>query len=345
MRLKTAILAIILVISLASCEARADQRYEAQFLQLFDTITQIIAYTGDRTEFEGQVDLIYKELEEYHKLYDIYNDYEGVANIKTINDNAGIAPVAVDPRIIGLLEFSRHVHETTGGNVNVAFGAVLRIWHEYRNAGIDDPENAKLPPMELLMEASLHTDIDRMIIDEEASTVFLADPEMSLDVGAVAKGYAVEQVALSAAKNGFSSGLISVGGNVRAVGIKPSGEYWNIGIQNPDTSSLNQNLHVVNLDGMSLVTSGNYRRYYTVNGVEYHHIIDPATLYPSVHFDSVTVLNADSGLADALSTALYIMPYEEGLALIESIPGTQALWIGHDGAIQYSPSFSDYIKK
>ncbi|MFO7611602.1 MAG: FAD:protein FMN transferase, partial [Clostridia bacterium] len=174
MRIKTTILAVLFAISLASCQARADRRYEAQFLQLFDTITQIVAYTGDRGEFESQVNLIYEELEEYHQLYDIYNNYDGVANIKTINDNAGIAPVSVDSRIIGLLKFSKHVHETTGGAVNVAFGAVLTIWHEYRNAGIDDPENAELPPIELLSEAAMHTDIDRIIIDEEASTVYLA---------------------------------------------------------------------------------------------------------------------------------------------------------------------------
>jgi thiamine biosynthesis lipoprotein len=151
--------------------------------------------------------------------------------------------------------------------------------------------------MAKLEAAAKHTDINKIIIDEEASTVFLEDPEMSLDVGAVGKGYATEQVGEIAIKNGFTSGLISVGGNVRAIGNKrASNSPWNVGIQNPDMKSEQSNLQVVNLADLSLVTSGDYERFYTVNGKNYHHIIDPETLFPSEYFTAVTIICKDSGM-------------------------------------------------
>jgi thiamine biosynthesis lipoprotein len=214
-----------------------------------------------------------------------------------------------------------------------------------RTQGIDDPDNAYLPSMEELQAAAKHTSIEDVVIDEAASTVYLKDPAMSLDVGAVGKGYAVEQVCRLAEQQGFTSGLVSIGGNVRAIGSKGKNQPWDVGIQNPDKESANTYLNVVNLSGMSLVSSGGYERYYTVNGKDYNHIIDPQTLYPAEYFRDVTILCQDSGLADALSTAIFTMPFDEGLALIESLPGVEALWVLPSGELKYSSHFKDYVKK
>ena len=336
---------VILAINLAACaEPKEDKkRYEAEVLMLFDTVTQVIGYTDNEEEFNEQVNLIYDNLEEYHQLYDIYNSYDGINNVKTINDQAGIAPVKVDGRIIDLLLFSKEAYEMTGGKVNVALGAVLRIWHEHREAGIEDPENATLPDMDQLMKASEHTDISKVIIDEENSTVYLTDPKMSLDVGAIAKGYATEQVSKMAEKNGFASALISVGGNVRSIGVRGDGTPWKVGIQNPIDQS-GEDISKVNLTDAALVTSGVYERYYVVNGKNYHHIIDPDTLYPADYYASVTILCPDSGLADALSK-VFIMPFDQGLALIESLPDTEAVWVFPNGEVKTSSHFEDYISK
>ncbi|MDD3168448.1 MAG: FAD:protein FMN transferase [Eubacteriales bacterium] len=335
---------ITLIFSLAACGKQEKKRYEAEFLLLFDTVTQIVGYTETKEEFAAQVDLIYESLKEYHQLYDIYNNYDGINNIKTINDQAGIAPVKVDQKIIDLLLFSREAFELTDGKVNAAFGAVLKIWHDYRDAGTENPENAALPEMTLLQEASGHTDFEQVIIDEENATVYLPDPEMSLDVGAIAKGYATEQVGRLAEENGMTSGLLSVGGNVRAIGVKgdSNGTPWKVGIQNPVDQN-GKDLNKIRLMNASLVTSGIYERFYIVNGKSYHHIIDPITLFPAEYFLSVTVLCPDSGLADALSTSIFNMPYEQGLALIESLPETEALWVFHDGQRKSSSKFKDSI--
>ncbi len=338
-KLGTVIIIMIMIINSAACSGPEKKRYEAEFLLLFDTVTQIVGYSESREEFTMQAQLIYDTLKEYHQLYDIYNNYNGINNLKTINDQAGKAPVIVDQRIIDMLLFSKEVYDLSEGKVNAAFGAVLKIWHDYRKEGIENSEKAKLPPVELLMESSKHTDISKMIIDEENSTVFLTDPAMSLDVGAIAKGYSVEEVSKIALKNGFTSGLISVGGNVRAIGIKAdTGAPWKVGIQNP-MGQEGDNLSHVNLSNASLVTSGIYERYYIVDGRSCHHIIDPDTLYPAEYFASVSILCPDSGLADALSTSLFNMPFEQGQALIESLPNTEAMWVFGDGKIKYSTNF------
>lgn len=334
----------VLLLSIIACQHQEKKRYEAQFLRLFDTVTQIVAYRNSKEEFTGQVNQIYNDLEEYHQLYDIYHEYEGIVNVKVINDQAGQEPLEVDRRIIDLLLFAKEIYQKTEGRVNVALGSVLSIWHNYRERGIMDPENAKIPPIGLLKEAECHTDIHQIVIDESASTVFLADADMLLDVGAIAKGYAVEQVSRKAYQNGFTSGLISVGGNVKIMGTKDSrGKLWNVGIQNPDTPSEESNLYVVYLADKAVATSGNYQRYYTVDGKEYHHIINPDTLYPAEYFTATTIICKDSGRADALSTAIFTIPLEQGLKLVESLSDTEALWILPDGEQRFSSGFQEIL--
>jgi len=341
------LLSIIMVLTLTGCHTtKEQQRYQAQFLELFDTVITIIGYADSEDKFTEFAQLVYDNLEEYHELYDIYHDYEGINNIKTINDNAGISPVKVDQRIIDLLLFSKETYELSDGKTNVAFGSVLAVWHDYRSAGTEDPESAQLPPMELLKEKTGHTDISKMIINEEASTVYLEDPEMRLDVGAVAKGYATERVADIVTEKGYTSGLLSVGGNVRAIGRRGNKDGpWNVGIQNPDLESEDPYLYILNLENLSLVSSGDYERYYTVDGKEYHHIIDPTTLMPAEYFTAVSIVCEDSGMADALSTTIFNMSYEDGLKLIEELPYTEALWVLKNGDRKFSSGFEEFIKE
>ncbi len=335
---------IILVFNLAACSGAPEEkkRYEAEFLKLFDTVTQVIGYAESEEAFNKQVGRIYDDLREYHQLYDIYHNYDGIANVKTINDNAGIAPVKVDRKIIDLLLFSKELYETTRGKVNIAYGAVLRIWHDYREAGTEDPEKAELPDRIQLEEAARHTNIDQIVIDEVNATVYLADPEMRLDVGAIAKGYATEQVARAAEENGLENLLISVGGNVRAIGTREDGTPWRVGVRNPFDEDA-EDVSKLRLTNTALVTSGVYERYYIVNGRTYHHIIDPDTLYPADYFESISVLYSDSGVADALSTAVFNMPFEQGLDLIEGLPDAEALWVFHDGTVKTSSRFADFL--
>ncbi len=319
---------------------QSPKRYETVFLDVFDTVTTVILYDTDENSANARFDELHALLLEYHQLFDIYHAYDGMNNLYTVNQNAGIAPVSVDARILDLIEYAKEMDTLTNGRMNIAMGGVLALWQSYRDAGLDDPDNAALPPMEELEAANAHANIDSIIVDRTAGTLYVSDPEMQIDVGAIAKGYAAEQAVAAMKADGVSEMLLSVGGNVCSIGTRLDGTGWKVGIQDPYSDGT---MCAVQVAGQSVVTSGTYERYYTVNGVRYHHIIDPATLMPSTYYDSVTVVSENSALADALTTGLFCMPYEEASALVESLSGVEALWVLPDGSQRQSSGFSAYL--
>ena len=331
------LISCLLLSGCAGQKAVEKKQYNATFLTLFDTVTTIVGRSESQEAFMEKAQAVHDELLVYHQLFDIYNDYEGITNLKTVNDNAGIGPVVVDRKIIDLLLDCKEYYALTGGKVNVAMGSVLYLWHEARNDGLDNPLNAYLPDSEKLAEAAKHCNLGDVIIDENASTVYIADPDLRLDVGAVAKGWATQRAA-ETAPTGL---LISVGGNVCPTGPKDeNGTPWVVGVTNPDGGDY---LHTIYSTTSSVVTSGDYQRTYMVEGKLYHHIIDPVTLYPSEYWRSVTIVCGDSGLSDALSTALFLLPLEEGLALIASCDA-EAMWVDGEGKEYFSPGFEALIR-
>lgn len=342
--MKRILIALILVAAvLTGCTPAVgtvdtQQQYTATFLDLFDTVTTIIGKAESESAFREIAQAIHDDLMGYHRLFDIYNDYDGINNMKTINDNAGICPVEADNAIIQLLSECKNYYDLTDGKVNVAMGSVLRLWHGARNSGVNDPQNAKLPDMDDLREAANHCDFDCVVIDQDKSTVYITDPALRLDVGAVAKGWATQK----AAENAPSGMLISVGGNVCAAGPKLSdGTPWVIGIQDPDNAD--KNLHTVYLTKACVVTSGDYQRTYMVDGKRYHHIIDPDTLMPSTYWRSVSIVCSDSGLADVLSTALFLMDKDTGEQLAKSC-GAEVFWVAADGTEYMTDGFANMLK-
>lgn len=343
------LISIILLSTFCSCKTQPSEekeQFKAYFFDWFDTATVITGYEKTKDDFDMVVNEIKPIFQKYHMLYDIYHKYDGYNNITVINEtiNNKHNIVKVEPEIIELLNFSKELYTLTNCRFNIAMGSVLSIWQTYREIGMSEPENAQLPPIEGLKEASNHCDINNVEIDLANYTVYLTDDKMSLDVGAVAKGYACEQVAKYLEAKGITGYVINAGGNVRTIGTKPNGEKWVVGIENPDKNNQeNPYIAYLGLNNQSLVTSGTYQRFYTVGDKNYHHIIDPDTLMPSERYMSVSVLANESGLADALSTALFNMSYDDGLNLINKLEGVEALWTLPDGKILYSNNFKDYI--
>ncbi len=330
--------ALLLCLSLCGCGVQAEQKqYSATFLTVFDTVTTIVGRETSEAAFTEKAQAVHDDLLRYHQLFDIYNEYEGLNNLKTVNDHPGEA-VSVDKAIIDLLLDCRQYYELTDGRVNAAMGSVLYLWHEAREDGLNDMANAYLPDSTALKEASRHADWDSVIIDAENCTVTVTDPALRLDVGAIAKGWSVQR----AAENAPEGLLISVGGNVCATGPKDSsGTPWVVGVQDPDGGE--NYLHTLYLTRGSMVTSGDYQRAYLVDGEIYHHIIDPDTLYPGSLWRAVTVVCPDSGLADALSTALFLLPMDAGQQLLDRC-GSCAMWIDAEGTIHYSTGFEELIR-
>ena len=320
------LLAAVLVVTLFITGCGEKHKSKTAYECFGDTYFTLRDYSGmsDR-DFEEIFDKLSSRLAYYGRLFDIYLEYSGINNLRTVNLSAG-APVEVEEEIIELLEYSKEMYSLTGGEVNIALGSVLSIWHNSRL-------ERKAPPSQSeLMEAFKHCDINNIMIDRNSSTVTLLDSEMTLDVGAVAKGFAVEKLSEYAIELGADSLVIDVGGNIRTVGEHPKDNGWVVYIQNPISNSAGNE----RLDGVlgAVVTSGDYQRYYIYEGKKYHHIIDKDTLYPAEYFSSVTVACENSALADALSTALFCMSYENGVALLQNVKEvSRAVWITASGEI------------
>lgn len=338
------IAAMLLIIAalFAPCGCKkTDAKYQYVFFDVFDTVTELTVYAASETAAADAARAAHERLIYLNRLYDIYNEYDDAVSLMAVNASAANAPVSVSEETMALLKFAKEAYTLTGGRVNAAMGSVLSIWHDYREAGLSDEANAALPPMELLEKAAEHTDINSIVLDEANGTVFFADGKVRLDVGAIAKGFAGQIVTdeLNARIDAgeISAALISLGGNVCAAGTKPNGEAWQIAVQNPRGGD---NAATVSIASGYVVTSGDYQRYYTVNGIRYNHIIDPDTLMSADKYASVTVVSSNGALADALSTALFIMDTDEARALIDSIDDAEALWIAKDGGITRTDGFN-----
>ncbi len=320
------------------------QKYTDYSFDYFDTVTTIIGFEESEDTFKQNCEKIKGWLLEYHRLYDIYTVYDGVTNLCVLNKSQG-KTLTADQKIIDLLQFSKEVYAKTD-KLNVAMGSVLSIWHDYREYALKNPQKAALPPLSDLSQASKHTNFNDIVIDDKNKTVLIKDNKLTLDVGAVAKGFAAEEVAKKMLKGNMDGYLLNLGGNVKIVGKRADGQKWKVGIENPDEESSQAYIEQLELDGnMSLVTSGSYQRFYTVNGENYHHIIDLSTLYPAEYFVSVSVLCENSALADGLSTALFCMPYEQGKKLLEQFENVNVLWVLKDGKKLYSKGFENFITK
>ena len=342
-RMRFFVLTAALVLILSACTDTGNyERFDKIYLGQFDTYITFIAFARSQYSFDTAADAVRAVIELDGKLFDIYNEYEGMNNLKTINDNAGILPVPVDDILLDLLEFAVEVHELTDGVVNVAIGPVLRIWHEYRTK-----DDGTLPSLDLLRKHAAFTNIDDVMIDRQNGTVFLVQEGMSLDVGAIAKGFTARRVLEAAKASGITSALINMGGDVATTGKPMDGrDRWAIGINNPflDDEGRRGIMDTVYVNDMALASSGNYERFYIVDGISYSHIIDPETLFPAMNFAGVTVLHPDAALAEALSTALFILPLSQGRKLLDKV-GAQGMWVTPDGAVETTTGYDAMSQK
>ena len=363
MKLKKLVLSL-LSLSMMMIMTGCSKKYELMSHYItgpFDTITTYMSYVSSEDEFNEQCDYIEEQLNYYDQLFDKYNTYNGMNNLKTVNDNAGKKAIEVDQPLIDLLNLSIERNRKISSKVNIAFGSVINIWHDYREEAESHDGVGTVPSDVELEKANQHTSIDSIEIDEKKKTVYINDALASIDVGATAKGYAIELIKDGLIEMGVDNFLLSGGGNVASHGqrkIQKEGEFYLddcadkfcVGIESPQDGNYaasaddpdSENEAVLVVQGESIVTSGDYQRFYQdVNGVRYHHLIDPETLYPAVHFRSVSIITEDSGLADFLSSAVFLMEYEEGLKLVNSLDGVEAIWLLEDGKIKMSDGLKD----
>ena len=278
----------------------------------FDTFIQISLYgTDDETI-----------LDECMALSSHYEDLlsrtkEG-SDIWKINHAEG-NPVTVDADTVLLLETALSYSKKTDGLFDVTIGAVSSLWN------FSQEPKGPVPDRDVIASALTHVGYENIVIDK--NTVRLKDPEAMLDCGAIAKGFIADRLKDLLLERGVKSALINLGGNVLAIGEKPSGDAFHVGVQMP-FSTQGETAAVVNIKDASTVTSGNYERFFEEDGVLYHHILDATTGYPSQSdLVGITVYAKQSVDADALSTICFILGSEDGLKLIEETDGAEALFI------------------
>ncbi len=341
----TAILMIFLLLStFSSCVSEKENSYSDFTTDYFDTITQISCYAENETKGNEFLSLAFSELERYHQLFDRYNSYENVRNIYTLNHSAWENPIEVEPDLIELLLLGKEAYVLSNGEVNIAFGAVLEIWHERRVNFQSEVQDVSLPSLEELQEANLHTNLNDIVIDEAKNTVFLADEKLKIDVGAIAKGFVGEKIADTLKAAGLKSGFVNIGGNVTVIGQKPDGSDWIIAVDSHEENASEPYICSLKLSNGTVTNSGGAERYFVVDGISYNHIIDKDTLFPSNLYRQVCVISQNTYLGDALSTAFFNMDLSDGLALCESLENVEAMWIMNDGGEVVSAGFEKYRK-
>lgn len=313
-----AALAAALVL-LSGCSRSGPERKKYTYYDAFDTVISLTVYDDDFSPEVFEERLAYLD-----GVFDAYEPHEGIAGVYALN-HAGGEWLEVAPELYALLEACQENYARFDRRVNILMGNLTGLWRRYREAGVAIPDARELAA------AAAHTDPTGLELDGEGRAR-MTDPQSTLDVGAVAKGYAVELLAQMLEQD-LSSFLIDAGGNVRAGGKPLDGrESWTVGVQDPSDAS--RYVCKLALSNMSAVTSGGYQRCYEVDGVRYHHLIDPDTYMPANYVLQVTILTEDSLLADYLSTEAFLLPYERSRARIDALEGVEAIWVQYDGTVE-----------
>lgn len=338
---------------LASCKPKVRMKFSFDYFDSFDTLVKATGYFFTQEEADKFDKKLAERLKYYDNLFDCHKEHEGVNNVYTINKMAGKEKVKVDAALLDLISQSKTLGLKYDSRVNIAFGAVIELWEKSMTEALENDElKAATPDIEVLKERAKYASLNNIIIDKEESTIYITDERTKINLGSVAKGYAVELICNELKEDGFDSVVLSAGGNVKTIG-HPNGETkrkWTIGVENPYSASEmkegdSEIYDILYTMDKAIVTSGDYQRYfYGLDNVKYNHIIDTRTLSSARNFTAVTVITKDSGIADFLSTLLFTLTYEEGAEVIKDFPDTEALWINFDNTEFYTDGFKHYSK-
>jgi thiamine biosynthesis lipoprotein len=310
---------MILALSLSGCGQRELQTYSRDFFAMDTYITCKIT-SQDQALAERGLGAVEKAFVDIDSLT---NRFDQQSELQLINQNAGIAPVKVSQDTFTLVKTGVEWYQRTDGAFNILIGSVMDLW----GFGTDHPA---VPGQDDVKQALSKADCSKIVLDEAKSTVFLPEKGMILDLGGIAKGYATDKAVSTLQELSIKNALINAGGNVYVLGNKADGTPWRVGVQDPRNP---EGIKAV-LQGrdQALVSSGDYQRYFEVDGVRYHHIIDPQSGFPSRASAGTTVVMESATIADVLSTALFIKGPQKGLEMAADMPGVGAvMMISTDG--------------
>lgn len=286
----------------------------------FDTVVQIEVWGAD----QDMIEHCRKMCETYEQMLSATIETSEISKI----NNADGEPVSVSDDTAELIEKGIEYGEISGGLFDITIAPASGLWN------FTDNEDKTLPDPDELAEAVSH--IDYRCVHVDGNTVVLTDPEAQIDLGGIAKGYIADRLKEYLEGEGIEHALIDLGGNMLALGGRYDGTDFRIGLQKPFAET-GTAMAALSINDQSVVTSGDYERYFEKDGVIYHHILDPATGYPVQNdLDQVTIISDRSVDGDALSTTCFAMGLEDGLELIRSLDGVEAIFVTKDGEIHTS---------
>ncbi len=305
---------------------------------LMDTRVDLTLYEAGGKASKQINEEVFAEME---RLETILSRTVAGGDLDRVNRAAGVEWVEVSPETFFVLGRALEFAELTGGAFDPTVAPLVELW----GFGTEHPRR----PSEDELEAVLPLVDYRLVqLDSNRSAVYLPLRGMRLDLGGIAKGYIVDRGMDVVRKHTAEACFLNAGGDIRVSGEKPSGEKWAVGIQDPGADAGFPEtfcLAALRLEGESSVaTSGNYQRFFEEDGVIYHHILDPADGKPARHFKSVTIAAQDTLTADALSTAVFVLGKEAGLALLEQLPGVDGVLVDEEGQMFYSTGLEDKIE-
>ncbi|MGS0689300.1 FAD:protein FMN transferase [Shewanella sp. 30m-9] len=328
-------------------------------LKYFGTSISIDIYDKETEHLDKTLCNALNVIQKYHYLASNYSTYPHVTNIKSIN-NEPEKKHTIDPKLTELIQASIDWHAKTNGYFNIALSPVIDLWRGHRaqcKGERKQQDKCNIPTQKALDLAKPLTNIDNITLDSEQNTIEM-QAGMSIDLGGIAKGWMAEMLYRQLKNDGLKNFMINAGGNIRHYGIHPQGRLFATAVENPVCKKYNNTLpqcqlfeeqyhEIISGNDITVVSSGNYLRYYRVNGKEYHHIINPKTLYPKESGISTTiVMNSNQLFADIISTALFLMPIDEAIKYTNSHNEIEAVWfLNEAGDKVESKKFDDYRLK
>lgn len=288
--------------------------YNSGIYLTMGTFVQVTVAAKDHPQAQKFFTVAFEQIDKVNR---IMNDWDPNSEISQLTQTAHLAPVPVSSELFDVIAASIEYSKLSGGAFDITVGPETQLWRQMR-------ETHQEPAPEALAEARAKVGYEKMILDPNAKTVKFAVEGMKLDVGAIAKGYAVDCAIEALRRKGAVSAMVDLAGNIRCFGpgIKQDGN-WFIGLQNPRKAG--EILLKLRINEMSIATSGDYERYAEVNGEKQSHILNPKTSQSVKELASVTIIAPTAMQADALSTAVSVLGQEKGLALIESVPCVEAI--------------------
>ncbi|WP_394202977.1 FAD:protein FMN transferase [Shewanella waksmanii] len=332
----------------------SDGKATLSTLKYFGTTISIDIFNTPNEQSKNILCKALNVIQEYHYLASNYSTYPHVTNIKSIN-NEPSKKHPIDPKLTELISESIRWHDISHGYFNIALSPVIDLWRQHRFACMRNAKDCSIPDSQALTQAAKHTDISQIQLNIEDNEIQLAKG-MSIDLGGIAKGWMAEKVYQQLKHDGVSQFMINAGGNIRHYGLHPQGRLFTTAIEDPICKKHDFQLpkcngfdgqyhEVIQGEDLTIVSSGNYLRYFEVDGKQYHHLIDPHTLAPKPTGVATTVIMNDNQImADVLSTMLFLMPVDEALDYVERHDGIEAVWYldeqGHKKASKHFKRYS-----